>query len=174
MQAASLKPARVVILTNGDVPEHEKEAVDKALRLARGIGCTVVTRRISQLHLSAAAESNLVTVNFTDGSHDEFVFLMNKPKTDVTSRELVEQLGLEQEDTPHLGTTIKRREPFGETNIPGVYVIGDAGTHAKQIVVAMAQGGYAVDSLWGSCLQRMLKGESRRRRALHLERNKHL
>lgn len=118
MQAASLQPARVVILTNGDVPEHEQEAVDKALRLARGVGCTVDNRRISQLHLSAAAESNLVTVDFTDGSHDEFVFLMNKPRTDITSRELVEQLGLELEDTPHLGTTIKRREPCGETNIP--------------------------------------------------------
>lgn len=31
-------------------------------------------------------------------------------------------------------------------------MIGDAGTHAKQIVVAMAQGGYAVDSLWGELL----------------------
>lgn len=152
MQAASLQPARVVILTNGDVPEHEQEAVDKALRLARGVGCTVDNRRISQLHLSAAAESNLVTVDFTDGSHDEFVFLMNKPKIDVTSRELVEQLGLELEDTPHLGTTINRREPCGETNILGVYVIGDAEIHAKQIVVAMAQGGHTVDSLPGELL----------------------
>lgn len=152
MQVASLRPARVVILTNGDIPEHEQEAVDKALRLARGVGCTVDNRQISQLRLSAATESSLVTVDFTDGSHDEFVFLMNKPKTDVTSRELAEGLGLELEDTPHLGTTIKRREPCGETNIPGVYVIGDAGTHAKQIVIAMAQGGYAVDSLWGELL----------------------
>ncbi|EHK48557.1 uncharacterized protein TrAtP1_009678 [Trichoderma atroviride] len=152
MQAASLRPARVVILTNGDVSEQEQEAVEKALRLARGVGCTVDNRRISQLHLSDAAGSSLVTVDFTDGSHDEFVFLMNKPKTDVTSRELIDQLGLELEDSPHLGTTIKRREPCGETNIPGVYVIGDAGTHAKQIVVAMAQGGYAVDSLWGELL----------------------
>jgi hypothetical protein len=31
-------------------------------------------------------------------------------------------------------------------------VIGDAGTHAKQVVMAMAQGGYAVDSLWGELL----------------------
>ncbi|KAL7917389.1 hypothetical protein ACQKWADRAFT_306934 [Trichoderma austrokoningii] len=153
MQAASLKPARVVVLTNGDVPENEQEAVNKALRLARGVGCVVDHRRISQLHLSAASQSNsLVTVDFADGSHDEFVFLMNKPKTDVTSRDLAEELGLELEETPHLGTTIKRREPCGETNIPGVYVIGDAGTHAKQIVVAMAQGGYAVDSLWGELL----------------------
>lgn len=152
IQAASLQPARVVILTNGDVLEHEQEAVDKALRRARGVGCTVDNRRISQLHLSAAAESNLVTIDFTDGSHDEFVFLMNKPKTDVMFRELAEELGLELEDSPHLGTTIKRHEPCGETNIPGVYVIGDAGTHAKQIVLAMTQGGYAVDSLRGELL----------------------
>ncbi|KAK1236992.1 hypothetical protein MKX08_007940 [Trichoderma sp. CBMAI-0020] len=89
MQAASLQPARVVILTNGDVPEQEQEAVEKALRLARGVGCTVDHRRISQLHLSDAAKSSLMTVDSTDGSHDEFVFLMNKPKTDVTSRELI-------------------------------------------------------------------------------------
>ncbi|KAL6886917.1 hypothetical protein GGI43DRAFT_272997 [Trichoderma evansii] len=152
MQVASLKPARVVILTNGDIPENEQEAVDKALRLARGVGCTVETRRISQLRLSDASESSLVTVDFTDGSQDEFVFLINKPKTDVTSRELIEELGLELEDTPNFGTIIKRREPCGETNIPGLYVIGDAGTHAKQIVIAMAQGGYAVDSLWGELL----------------------
>ncbi|GFP58947.1 thioredoxin reductase aclD [Trichoderma asperellum] len=134
---ASLQPARVVILTNGDIPEYEQEAVDKALRLARGVGCTVENRRISQLRLSDATESSLVTVDFSDGSHDEF---------------LVEELGLELEDTPHLGTTIKRREPCGETNIPGLYVTGDAGTHAKQIVIAMAQGGYAADSLWGELL----------------------
>lgn len=154
MQVASLQPARVVVLTNGDIPEHEQEAVDKALRLARGVGCTVENRRISQLRLSDSTESSLVTVDFTDGSHDEFVFLINKPKTDITSRGLVEQLGLELEDTPHLGTIIKRREPCGETNIPGLYVIGDAGTHAKQIVIAMAQGGYAVDSLWGGIAYR--------------------
>lgn len=152
MQVASLKPARVVVLTNGDIPQHEQEAVDKALRLARGVGCTVEARRISQLRLSDASESSLVTVDFTDGSHDEFVFLINKPKTDVTSREFVEELGLELENTPNFGTIIKRREPCGETNIPGLYVIGDAGTHAKQIVIAMAQGGYAVDSLWGELL----------------------
>ncbi|KAL9473902.1 hypothetical protein ACSS6W_008282 [Trichoderma asperelloides] len=121
-----LQSEGVVILTNGDIPEYEQEAVDKALRLARGVGCTVENRRISQLRLSDATESSLVT--------------------------LVEELGLELEDTPHLGTTIKRREPCGETNIPGLYVTGDAGTHAKQIVIAMAQGGYAADSLWGELL----------------------
>ncbi|PON21730.1 hypothetical protein TGAM01_v209468 [Trichoderma gamsii] len=96
MQAASLQPARVVILTNGDVPEQEQEAVDKALRLARGF----------------------VTVDFTDGSHHEFVFLMNKPKTNITSRELVEQLGLELEDMPHLGTLSSVVSPAARQTSP--------------------------------------------------------
>ncbi|KAL7907526.1 hypothetical protein GGI35DRAFT_482050 [Trichoderma velutinum] len=79
MQVASLKPARVVILTNGDIPENEQEAVDKALKLVHGVGCTIETRRISQLRLSDATESSLVTVDLTDESHDEFGSSLESP-----------------------------------------------------------------------------------------------
>ena len=35
---------------------------------------------------------------------------------------------------------LKRNEPFGETNVKGVFAAGDAGTALKQFVIAMQQG----------------------------------
>ncbi|KAJ5726006.1 uncharacterized protein N7483_007363 [Penicillium malachiteum] len=157
LQAASFKPARVVILTNG-VPVTDQ--LRETLKLACAMGCTIDDRPIGRLLAPATAQSqsqvpqdtSSVTVEFADGSWDKFAFLINKPKTDIVSKDLATELGLELEHSPQFGTTIKRREPCGETNIPGLYVIGDAGTHAKQIVVAMAQGMYAVDSLWAELI----------------------
>ncbi|KAJ5736621.1 uncharacterized protein N7483_001746 [Penicillium malachiteum] len=157
LQAASFKPARVVILTNG-VPVTDQQR--ETLKLACAMGCTINDRPIGRLLPPATAQSqsqvpqdtSSVTVKFADGSWDKFAFLINKPKSDIVSKDLATELGLELEHSPQFGTTIKRREPCGETNIPGLYVIGDAGTHAKQIVVAMAQGMYAVDSLWAELI----------------------
>lgn len=38
------------------------------------------------------------------------------------------------------GRVVKRTEPFGETNVPGVFVIGDAGVQVKHVTNAAYTG----------------------------------
>lgn len=66
-------------------------------------------------------------------------FLVHKPVTTLVAEDLVSQLGIETEQSP-AAKTIKRNEPWGTTNVKGVYVAGDAGTPLTVVANAMAHG----------------------------------
>lgn len=51
----------------------------------------------------------------------------------------MEQLGLKVNETGEIFSTA----PFGETNVPGVYVAGDAMTNVRFVVNAALTGGTA-------------------------------
>lgn len=67
-------------------------------------------------------------------------FLVDKPPTEVVGeRMLVDGLGVETARDA-LGGFVTRSEPFGEVNVKGCFVVGDAGTSLKQVTVAVSHG----------------------------------
>jgi thioredoxin reductase len=57
----------------------------------------------------------------------------------LVAEDLVNQLRIETEQNA-MATMIKRVEPWGATNVEGVFVAGDAGTFMTAVTIAMAQG----------------------------------
>jgi gliotoxin/aspirochlorine biosynthesis thioredoxin reductase len=80
-----------------------------------------------------------VNVVLEDGENVYMGFLVHKPVTMLAAGDLVNDLGFETEQTP-MAKTIKRNEPFGTTNVKGVFVVGDAGTFLTVVANAMGQG----------------------------------
>ncbi|KAK5157638.1 hypothetical protein LTR04_005378 [Oleoguttula sp. CCFEE 6159] len=74
-------------------------------------------------------------------SRARVTFLVHKPPTGVVAADLVIELGVDIIEGPD--SLVKRNDPFGETNVKGVFVAGDAGTLLKQIMGHMAQGATA-------------------------------
>ena len=80
-------------------------------------------------------EDNSVTVEFVDGSSKKEKFLVHSPQTSPQGP-FVAQLGLAV--TP-MGD-IKADGPFYQTNVPGVYAIGDCSTPYKVIPSSITSG----------------------------------
>lgn len=152
LQAMSFDPALVTIFTNG---VHLSTDQRESLQIAEVAGAKVDTRRIVRLEntpAEEAAESAALRVVFDDQSSQTVGFLVNKPLTQPTSMTLANQLGIESKYIPNFGTVLVRQEPCGDTNVPGLYVCGDAGTQAKLVPVAMAHGVCAVDNVLGELI----------------------
>lgn len=65
---------------------------------------------------------------------------MDKPRTEVVGRDkIVEELGVEVIHDA-TSTNLQRSDPFGESNIKGVFVAGDAGAVLKQVAPATIIG----------------------------------
>ena len=56
---------------------------------------------------------------------------------------MIDSLGIEVVSSGPMGDNIKRNEPFGETNIKGVFAAGETGTPLKQVTIAMSTGALA-------------------------------
>jgi thioredoxin reductase len=80
-------------------------------------------------------------VNFVlgDGEKVYMGFLVHKPVTTLVGEDLINELEIETEQNA-MAKIIKRNEPWGTTNVKGVFVAGDAGTFLTAVAVAMAQG----------------------------------
>ena len=127
----------VTIFTNG--PFSQDPATKEAMSAARSAGCVFDERTILRLNRAANGNEGL-DVHFKDGGSKRLGFLIDKPPTNPVGQEmLVDGLGVEI--VPSMfGTCLKRNEPFGETNVKGCFVAGDAGTPLTQVTFALAHG----------------------------------
>lgn len=92
-------------------------------------------RKIRRLETAGHCGVNVV---LEDGEKVYMGFLVHKPATMLVAEDLVNQLGIETEQNA-MATMIKRVEPWGATNVEGVFVAGDAGTFMTAVTIAMAQ-----------------------------------
>ncbi|TKA80151.1 hypothetical protein B0A49_00757 [Cryomyces minteri] len=98
-------------------------AVADALAVAKAKDVTLDERKIAQLD-DAGDEG--VDIVFKDGLRARAALLVHKPPTGVVAADLVIELGVDIiEGTDSL---VKRNDPFGRTNVRGVFVTGDVGT----------------------------------------------
>ena len=127
----------VTIFTNG--PFSEDPALKEAMSAARSAGCVSDERIIVKLTRAPNGEKG-VDVHFRDGGSKRMGFLVDKPPIESVGQQmLVDGLGVEVVPTM-FGTCLKRNEPFGETNVKGCFVAGDAGTPLTQVTSAVAHG----------------------------------
>ena len=135
---------KVTIFTNGLV--LKEPALKEAMRAAQSAGCVLEDRSIVKLTRAPSQEKG-VDVHFEDGGSIRMGFLVDKPPMEVVGQQmLVTGLGVEVVPTM-FGSCLKRNEPFGETNIKGCFVAGDAGTPMTQVTVAVAQGVFAAGGI---------------------------
>ena len=125
------------ILSNGPIPDTKPML--KALDTVKILGCKVVTEKIAQLVPAESPEVG-VTVHLEDGKSMHLGYLIDKPPTVLASRGLIDQLGLDVESHPLMGEHIKGLELGGTTKVPGVFVVGDAGTPMKAVANAISSG----------------------------------
>jgi hypothetical protein len=127
----------ITIFTNGSLGSDP--ALREAAKAAELAGCVFEERRILKFDRLPDGQVG-VNVRLEDGSVRRMGFLADKPPTEVVGeRMLVDGLGVEIARDA-LGSFFKRSEPFGETNVKGCFIIGDAGTSLKQIAVAVSHG----------------------------------
>ena len=137
-------PSKVTIFTSGPLANDPK--LQDALRVAKALGSTIEDRKIVRLIPAPHGEKG-VDVVFEDGKRQRVGFLVDKPPTEVVGRNMiVEGLGVEV-ISDWSGTNLKRNEPFGESNVSGVFVVGDAGTALKQVTSAATTGVMAAGAI---------------------------
>ena len=136
----------VTVFTNGLFSQDP--AIKEAMSAARSAGCVFDERIILKLS-RASNEDEGLDVHFKDGGSVRLGFLVDKPPTNPVGEEmLVDGLGVEI--VPSMfGTCLKRNEPFGETNVKGCFVAGDAGSPMTHVTVAVAQGVAAAGGVSG-------------------------
>ncbi len=133
LMASSFTPKRLVIYTNGAVPDEEMR---RELESARARGCGIDTRRIQRL--AKAADGVSIQLHFDDKSSEIMGFLIHHPPTVNRAQDLFDQMGLEI--AVGQGGHVTSKPPFGETNVRGCFVAGDTSTQLKIVSVAAASG----------------------------------
>ena len=127
----------VTIFSNGPLNLND-EATAKALEVAKLKGPKIDQRRIRKLvHLD---DEQGIDVVFEDGDNIRIGFLAHTPPTEVVVPNIAKDLSVEILSDGKNGTVLKRSEPFGETNVHGVFTAGDIGVVMKQFSNAMALG----------------------------------
>lgn len=132
-KSISTHDSSVTIFTNGSA--DNSVTVQQALETAKALGIRIENRRIQRLK----SMSEGLNVVLEDGEELYMGFLVHKPDSVPAAPDLIASMGLEIVDTP-VGGVIKRDEPFGNTNIDGIFACGDAATSMKHVTQAMAQG----------------------------------
>lgn len=128
---------KVTIFTNGELPEQA--SFQDAIQVAQARGCIIETRPIFRLVPAKGGEIG-VDVVFVDGDIQRVGFLLDKPRSDLVGRRMIKSLGVEYGKDVAQGRVVKRTEPFGETNVHGVFVVGDAGVQVKHVTNAAYTG----------------------------------
>ncbi|KAF2722604.1 FAD/NAD(P)-binding domain-containing protein [Polychaeton citri CBS 116435] len=126
----------VTIFTNGPLTNTDGKARE-ALKVARQLGAIVDERRIQRF---AHAGDTGIEIVFVDGQSVRVGFLSHQPPTVANAAGITIDLAIQLIPDGTGGTMIERSEPFGETNVPGVFSAGDASTPLKQITTAMHHG----------------------------------
>lgn len=127
----------VTIFGNGELNLSDAEA-KQTLEVAKALGAEVDEREIERL--VDLGERKGLEICFRDGSRSRVGYLAHKPITRPNARQVAEALGVEILPDGMGGEMLKRSEPFGESNVGGVFVAGDAGNFIKSFVHSMGQG----------------------------------
>ncbi|KAK5069941.1 hypothetical protein LTR51_008255 [Lithohypha guttulata] len=137
--------AKVTILTNGPYKSNKVDpALAKQLKAVMARGVKLDQRGVTRLEDTTKKNEGLY-VHLKDHETGEtekvfFAFLVHKPNTQLNARNLIEQLGLEI--TPGMfGDIIETKPLMPATNVPGVYVAGDAGNVLTHVTTALSTGG---------------------------------
>ncbi|KAF1956429.1 FAD/NAD(P)-binding domain-containing protein [Byssothecium circinans] len=129
---------RVTIFTNG--PVNPVPPVQQQFRIAKAIGAKVDERKIKRLLNNGPTHKEGVTVEFEEGESVTLGFIAAKPPTVNRAQDLIEQLGVECQDTP-FGPIVKITNPmFNSTSVRGVFAAGDTMAMMKQVTLSMADG----------------------------------
>ena len=128
---------KVTIFTDGGL--SEQVSVQDSIKIAQARGCIIETRPIFRLAPAKDGETG-VDVVFVDGEKQRVGFLLDKPRTDLVGRRMIKSFGVEYSKDVAQGRVVKRTEPFGETNVHGVFVVGDAGVQVKHVTNAAYTG----------------------------------
>jgi thioredoxin reductase len=135
--------ADVTLLTNGPASLTEEDRDRLAVA-----GIDVDERPVAAVH---GPGDDLSTIRFVDGSTRPCggllvaVVLHQRP-------DLAAQLGLELAPPNPLTADAVAVDPTGETNVPGVFVAGDAGAGMPSVANAIAQGANAATTVVRSLL----------------------
>ncbi|KAK6509670.1 hypothetical protein TWF481_004401 [Arthrobotrys musiformis] len=137
--------AKVTILTNGafdlGAANFEPSVVNR-LKAVMARGVKIDQRKIIALENSGeSAEGVNVRLQDENGKEEKlhFGFIVHKPRTELNGQDIIEELGVETEKTPH-GDAIKVIAPFQGTNIPGLFAAGDSGVQMTHVTTAMVSG----------------------------------
>ena len=137
IQMARAFDDRLTIFSNGAIADDPP--VQRALKVARGVGAKVDSRKIVRLINNEPSHEEGVTIEFDTGDPVTVGFIVHRPATVNRSQHLIEQLGIETVD-PAIGGHIKVTSQFNETSVRGVFAAGDTMVVMKQAVIAMAEG----------------------------------
>lgn len=151
----------VTIFGNGRLDIRDEKAKAE-LEVAKRMGAKIEEREIARLVQLPEREG--MEIQFRDGGSTRVGFLAHKPITRPNARHLAEGLGVAIVSDGMGGEMLQRSEPFGESNVKGVLVAGDAGGMIKAFVHSMAQGTFA-----GVGVANTLLGEEHHRIASELE-----
>ncbi|KAF7173844.1 hypothetical protein CNMCM6106_007946 [Aspergillus hiratsukae] len=126
----------VTVFTDG--PVAEDEAMKAAVEKLNALQCRIETARILRL-VAVPAPDTGVRVLLEGGREYKMGYLGHRPRTVLAGLDMITQLGIEIEDDPILGQSVKT-DPLFSTNVPGVFVAGDAATPMKVVANAMGSG----------------------------------
>ncbi|KAK5095956.1 hypothetical protein LTS08_007838 [Lithohypha guttulata] len=136
--------AKVTILANGPYKSDKVDpALVKQLKAVMARGVKLDQRKVIRLE-DTTKENEGLYVHLRDHETGEmekvfFAFLVHKPNTQLNARNLIEQLGLEI--TPGMfGDIIETKPMMPATNVPGVYIAGDAGNVLTHVTTALSTG----------------------------------
>ena len=136
--------SNVTIFTNGPV-DSQDPSVSSALELFKAHNMTIDQRQITHLEPSSSSKPGLF-VHLQPSNSDTSApikvfqnFLFHKPSTMPNATDLIEQLNLELTTTP-FGQHVSVTAPFNSTNVPGLFVAGDAGVMLTQATLAISSG----------------------------------
>ncbi|GFG25105.1 thioredoxin reductase [Aspergillus udagawae] len=125
----------VTVFTDGPVPEDE--AMKGAMEKVNALQCNIETEKI--LRLVPIPEPDMgVRVVLEGGKEYNMGYLAHKPRTVLAGLDMITQLGVEIEDDPILGQSVKVDQLFS-TNVRGLFIAGDAAT-PKVVANAMGSG----------------------------------
>jgi len=137
-------PSKVTVFTNGPANPHNDKEITRGLHILAGHGITVDERPIQKL---VRDPKEGLHVHFTNSETAYMGYLFFKPASTPHSltQTLISHFGLDTTSTP-FGSSLTASVPTMSTNVPGIFVAGDAGngmgngTNAIHTGVAAAAG----------------------------------
>lgn len=146
----------VTVFTDG--PVAEDESMKAAVEQLHALQCRIETARILRL-VSVPAPDTGVRVVLEGGKEYKMGYLGHRPRTVLAGLDMITRLGVEIEDDPILGQSVKT-DPLFATNVPGVFVAGDAATPMKVVANAMGSGKLSLSTLHNTIFLTICEGST--------------
>lgn len=134
---------RVTVFTNGN--EELAGQVQDALKEWPGSLYSVDTRRIKQLVKGPDASD--VEIRFDDSTSTTVNYIIHRPVPEIPGP-FVQQLGLEIDNSGIINPGfIKVSGIFNETNVPGIFAVGDCASAFKVVPSGVNMGSFTAAGL---------------------------